>query len=175
VEPGSLDRADVIRPCRESELEAICEIVNDAAAAYRGVIPVDCWQEPYMPRDELLHELAAGVRFFGFEQAGALVGVMGLQDVREVTLIRHAYVRTSSQGQGIGSALLAALRAQTPAPMLVGTWADAAWAIRFYQGHGFRLQPPAETDRLLRRYWQVPPRQAAASVVLADAAWLDQG
>jgi GNAT superfamily N-acetyltransferase len=164
----------MIRPCGESDLEAIYEIVGDAAAAYRGVIPADCWHEPYMPRDELLGEVAAGVRFLGFEQEGELVGVMGLQDVRDVTLIRHAYVRTSKQGQGIGSTLLAALRAEKQAPLLVGTWADAAWAIRFYKRHGFELLPPAETDRLLSSYWQIPERQAAASVVLADPAWRER-
>jgi GNAT superfamily N-acetyltransferase len=173
-QPGSLDGVEVIRPCRESDLEAIYEIVNDAAAAYRGVIPADCWQEPYMPADELRREIAEGVRFFGFDEAGALVGVMGLQDVREVTLIRHAYTRMSRQGQGIGGALLSALRAQAGAPLLVGTWADAAWAVRFYERRGFRLLTPAETDALLRSYWHVPPRQATASVVLADRAWLER-
>jgi GNAT superfamily N-acetyltransferase len=166
----SLGWAEVIRPCEESDVEAICEIVVDAAEAYRGVIPADCWHEPYMSRDELLRELAAGVRFLGVEEEGALVGVMGLQDVRDVTLIRHAYVRTSRQGQGIGGALLEALRAQTQAPLLVGTWADADWAIGFYERHGFQLLPPAETGRLLRSYWQIPERQAAVSVVLADPA-----
>jgi GNAT superfamily N-acetyltransferase len=174
INPGSLDPVEVIRPCRESDLEAIYEIVNDAAAAYRGVIPPDCWQEPYMPADELRREIAEGVRFFGFEEAGALAGVMGLQDVRKVTLIRHAYTRMSRQGQGIGSALLSALRAQAGAPLLVGTWADAAWAIRFYQRRGFRLLTSAETNRLLRSYWHVPPRQATASVVLADHAWFER-
>jgi GNAT superfamily N-acetyltransferase len=164
----------VIRPCGERDLEAIYEIVGDGAVAYRGVIPADCWHEPYMPRDELLREVAAGVRFLGFEQEGELVGVMGLQDVRDVTLIRHAYVRTTMQGQGIGSALLAALRAETQAPVLIGTWADAAWAIRFYERHGFEVLPPAESGRLLSSYWLIPERQASASVVLADRAWRER-
>lgn len=161
----------MIRPCRESDFEAIYAIVNDAAAAYRGVIPADCWQQPYMPRDQLRREIEDGVRFLGFEEAGTLAGVMGLQDVRDVTLIRHAYVRAGRQRRGIGAALLSALRAEARAPLLVGTWRDAAWAIRFYEQHGFRLLSPDETDRLLRAYWHVPERQAEVSVVLADPAW----
>jgi GNAT superfamily N-acetyltransferase len=159
----------VIGPCTERDLEAIWEIVNEAAVAYRGVIPADCWHEPYMARDELRHEVAAGVRFLGFAEADALVGVMGLQEVGDVSLIRHAYVRGGRQRSGIGGALLAAARAEAHAPLLVGTWADAEWAIAFYRRHGFRETSPDETARLLQAYWQVPARQAEVSVVLADA------
>jgi GNAT superfamily N-acetyltransferase len=162
----------VITPCSDRDVEAIWEIVNDAASAYRGVIPADCWHEPYMPRDELDREIASGVRFWGFSRVGVLLGVMGLQEVRDVTLIRHAYVRPDSQRQGVGGALLTALRAQAASPMLVGTWADAGWAIAFYQRHGFRLLPALDTQRLLGVYWRVPARQAAVSVVLAGPDWV---
>ena len=159
----------MIRRCTEADLAAIEAIVNEAAEAYRGVIPADCWHEPYMPRHELLAEITAGVQFWGWEDAGALVGVMGLQQVRDATLIRHAYVRTAQQGRGIGGALLSELAGQATGPLLVGTWADASWAIRFYQRHGFRLVPPAEKDRLLNTYWSIPPRQQETSVVLAHS------
>ncbi len=161
----------MIRRCEDHEFEAIYAIVNDAAEAYRGVIPADRWHEPYMSRDELRHELAAGVVFWGYEEGGELVGVMGLQPVGDVTLIRHAYVRTARRNQGIGGQLLSHLRCQTSRPILVGTWAAATWAVRFYEKHGFRLVTPAEKDRLLQRYWSIPPRQVETSVVLADARW----
>ena len=147
----------MIRPCRETDFQAICEIINDAAEAYKGIIPADCWQEPYMPQDELRKELEAGVRFTGHEEAGELVGAMGVQDVQDVTLIRHAYVRTSNRNRGIGGGLLAELAAQAVRPMLIGTWADATWAVRFYQNRGFRLISSEEKDRLLQKYWSVPP------------------
>jgi GNAT superfamily N-acetyltransferase len=156
----------MIRRCTDADIPAIDAIVNEAAAAYRGVIPADCWHEPYMPRGELVAEIAAGVEFWGWDDAGALAGVMGLQTVRDATLIRHAYVRTSRQGHGIGGALLTALVARANGPLLVGTWAAAEWAIRFYQRHGFRLVTIDEKERLLQTYWTVPPRQRAVSVVL---------
>jgi GNAT superfamily N-acetyltransferase len=156
----------MIRRCTEDDIPVIDAIINEAAAAYRGVIPADCWHEPYMKRSDLLAEIAAGVEFSGFEDAGALVGVMGLQDVRDVTLIRHAYVRTSHQGRGIGGALLTRLAAQTTRPLLIGTWADAQWAIRFYERHGFRVVGREEKDRLLGTYWNIPARQQETSVVL---------
>jgi GNAT superfamily N-acetyltransferase len=156
----------MIRPCSAAEIGTIGDIINEAAEAYRGVIPEDCWHEPYMSPAALLAEIAAGVSFSGWDQAGALVGVMGLQTVRDVTLIRHAYVRPEHQGQGIGALLLNALRGQTHGRVLVGTWADAIWAIRFYERHGFRLVTPNEKDRLLQSYWTVPPRQREVSVVL---------
>jgi N-acetylglutamate synthase-like GNAT family acetyltransferase len=158
----------VIRPCAESDFEAIYEIVNDAAQAYKGVIPADRWHEPYMPREELQHEIDAGVRFWGYEEAGALAGVMGIQDVQDVTLIRHAYVRTTRRGQGIGSRLLAHLRTLTARPILIGTWAAAAWAIRFYEQHGFRLVSEEEKNRLLKKYWSISERQVETSVVLVE-------
>jgi GNAT superfamily N-acetyltransferase len=156
----------MIRPCTKADLDAIGEIINEAAEAYRGVIPADCWHEPYMTRAHLDEEIAAGVVFRGYEDEGALVGVMGLQKSRDATLIRHAYVRSSHQGRGIGGALMSALTSESDGPLLVGTWATASWAIRFYEKHGFELATPAETDRLLRLYWTVSPRQRETSVVL---------
>lgn len=156
----------MIRTCTGDDFETIYTIINDAAQAYRGVIPADCWHEPYMSRDALARAIEAGVSFFGFDDAGMLEGVMGLQRVRDVTLIRHAYVRTASRGRGLGAMLLGELRRQTTGRVLIGTWADAQWAIRFYQRHGFRLVPEADKDRLLRTYWEVPERQRQVSVVL---------
>ena len=158
----------MIRRTAEADFDIIWEIVNDGAQAYKGIIPADRWHEPYMPRDDLRHEIQSGVQFWGCEDGGELVGVMGIQDVQDVTLIRHAYVRTAKQGQGIGGKLLAALRAQTNRPILIGTWAAATWAIRFYQRHGFRMVAPGEKDRLLKRYWSIPERQVETSVVLAE-------
>lgn len=159
---------DAIRPCREDERGAIFEIINTAAEAYRGAIPADCWHEPYMSADALDQEIAAGVAFYGFVANGALAGVMGVQSVLDVDLIRHAYVRPGFQGRGIGGALLRRLRDASGRPMLVGAWADAAWAIAFYQRYGFRLVAPARKAALLRTYWSVSERQIEASVVLAD-------
>jgi N-acetylglutamate synthase-like GNAT family acetyltransferase len=158
----------VIRLCHANEFEAIYSIINDAAAAYQGIIPADRWHEPYMSREELQQEINAGVAFWGYEKEGELVGVMGIQPVQDVTLIRHAYVRPANQGQGIGGKLLATLTQQTTRRILVGTWADAAWAIRFYEKHGFRLVSPEEKDYLLRQYWSIPQRQIETSVVLID-------
>ncbi len=161
-----------IRPCTDDDRAVICEIVNDAAEAYRHAIPADRWQEPYMPREELDAEIAAGVRFYALEDEGRVMGVMGIQDVGDVTLIRHAYVRTADQGRGVGSLLLQHLRGLTDRPVLMGTWADATWAIAFYRKHGYELVTPEEKDRLLRTYWSIPDRQVATSVVLADERWL---
>jgi len=129
----------MLRRCTDDDVPAMDAIINEAAQAYRGAIPADCWHEPYMKRAELLAEIAAGVEFWGWEDAGDLVGVMGLQRVRDATLIRHAYVRPSHQSRGVGGALLNQLAGQTAGPLLVGTWAAAQWAIRFYERHGFRL------------------------------------
>jgi GNAT superfamily N-acetyltransferase len=161
----------MIRRCGGGDLPAMLAIINDAAQAYRGVIPADRWHDPYMPESELAAEIAAGVTFWGAEEEGRLAGVMGLQDVRDVTLIRHAYVATARRGSGIGSRLLEHLVGQTDWPILVGTWADASWAIRFYLKHGFTLLSETETAPLLRRYWNIPDRQIATSVVLADERW----
>ena len=160
----------MIRVCREDEREAIFEIVDAAAAVYRGVIPEDRWHEPYMPMDELEAEIAAGVEFWGFEEGGELLGVMGIQPVQDVHLIRHAYVRPQAQGRGVGGALLASLESRVPARLLVGTWAAASWAIRFYERHGFVAVPSASVAPLLRRYWSIPERQVETSVVLAKPA-----
>jgi GNAT superfamily N-acetyltransferase len=164
----------LIRRCNDRDFETIFTIINDAAEAYRGVIPADRWHEPYMSRDELRHEIACGVRFWGWEESGELVGVMGIQDVRDVTLIRHAYVRTAQRSKGIGGRLLSELRTLTARPVLMGTWAAASWAIRFYQKHGFRLVTPEEKDRLLKKYWSIPGRQVETSVVLGDERWFSE-
>ena len=157
-----------IRRCRDDEHAAILGIVNAAAEAYRAVIPPDRWQEPYMPADELEREIAAGVAFWGYEADGTLAGVMGLQAVRDVDLVRHAYVRPGNQRRGIGDALLAHLRRMSKRRMLVGTWAAADWAITFYQRRGFELVSPARKTALLKTYWSIPDRQIETSVVLAN-------
>ncbi len=159
-----------IRPCSEADLPATFEIINDAATAYKGIIPADRWHEPYMPIEELRHEIAAGVCFWGYEDEGGLVGVMGIQDKGEVTLIRHAYVRTARRGQGVGTRLLRQLESATRKPILIGTWAAATWAIAFYQKNGYRPLPEDEKNRLLRKYWTIPERQVETSVVLAKSA-----
>jgi GNAT superfamily N-acetyltransferase len=158
-----------IRPAREDERKAILEIVNTAAVAYRGVIPVDRWHEPYMSAEELDREIAAGVSFLVYELDGKLLGVMGIQPVHDVELIRHAYVLPGSQRHGVGGALLEHLRATSARRMLVGTWAAAEWAINFYQRHGFQLVSPERKTELLRTYWTVPDRQIETSVVLERA------
>ena len=158
-----------IRPCREDEQATILAIVNAASEAYRGVIPADCWHEPYMPSAQLEKEIAAGVSFWGYEMDGMLAGVMGFQTVRDVDLIRHAYVHPAHQSHGVGSRLLAHLRGLTARRILVGTWADAEWAIRFYQRHGFELVSPEQKDSLLTTYWTISERQKDTSVVLANA------
>jgi GNAT superfamily N-acetyltransferase len=156
-----------IRPCRDDERDAIHAIVNAAAEAYRQVIPPDRWHEPYMPREELDAEIRAGVVFWGYEDGGELIGVMGIQDVGDLDLIRHAYVRPDSQRRGIGGALLEQFAGSDARRMLVGTWAAAGWAIRFYRRHGFVMVPSELTAELLRRYWNIPERQVETSVVLA--------
>ena len=157
-----------IRLCRDSDRDAVLAIINSAALAYRGVIPTDRWHEPYMAAAELDDEIAAGVVFWGYELDDKLVGVMGLQSVRDVELIRHAYVLPGSQRHGVGGALLSHLRGRRTQRMLVGTWAAAEWAIRFYQRHGFVVVSPARKVELLKAYWTIPERQIETSVVLAD-------
>jgi len=161
----------MIRPCNAMDVPVMLEIINDAARAYRGVIPADCWTEPYMSEDELRREIEDGVQFWGVEQEGHIVAVMGIQHVRDVSLLRHAYVRTVSRQKGFGGELLGVLRVQTSKPLLVGTWAAAAWAVRFYEKHGFRLVTPGEKDVLLKKYWNISDRQVETSVVLADGKW----
>jgi GNAT superfamily N-acetyltransferase len=162
-----------VRRCRDDERGAILAIVNSAAAAYRGVIPPDRWKNPYMAPEELDAEIAAGVAFWGYEDGGELLGVMGVQRVREVELIRHAYVKPGSQGRGIGGVLLERLACTAARPRLVGTWAAAEWAISFYRRHGFERVSPEEKDQLLREYWDIPERQVETSVVLAKAATVE--
>ncbi len=160
----------MIRRCDPTDFDAILAVINDGAEAYRGKIPPDCWKEPYMPAVELEEEILAGVVFWAYEEGGTIAAVMGLQEVGDVTLIRHAYTRTSHQHRGLGSALLEHLRGQTTRPILIGTWKAATWAVRFYQRHGFHLVTKPEKRVLLQRYWTVPERQITESVVLADAS-----
>ena len=160
-----------IRPCRAADVPALFAIINDAAHAYKGIIPADRWQAPYMPREELETEIAAGIAFWGAERDGQLLGVMGIQDRGDVTLIRHAYVRTAERRQGIGEALLRHLETLTAKPILIGTWSAATWAIAFYEKHGYRALSRPDIERLLRRYWRIPERQVETSVVLANARW----
>lgn len=157
----------MIRPCDEKDLPDLYAIINDAAQAYKGIIPVDPWHDPYMPMDHLKQEIGEGVRFWGYEQGGELVGVMGIQDRGEVMLIRHAYVKTSTRNRGIGGLLLGHLETMTQKPILIGTWAAATWAVRFYEKHGYRKLPPEEMARLMRKYWNISERQIETSVVLA--------
>jgi GNAT superfamily N-acetyltransferase len=155
--------------CRlsSSEFDSILRVVNDAAEAYRSVIPEDRWKEPYMPAEELRGEIESGVEFYGWVEDDILVAVMGIQLVNDVTLIRHAYVLTNRQRRGIGEKLLRYLLSLArTSGVLVGTWEAAYWAIRFYEKHGFRLVPRKEKDRLLRKYWNIAERQIETSVVL---------
>jgi GNAT superfamily N-acetyltransferase len=157
----------MIRSLLPESLDAVLEVINDAAQAYRGVIPDDRWKEPYMSADELRKEIEAGVRFFGWMKGERLVGVAGIQALEDTTLIRHAYVLPAFQRKGIGTRLLEYLVGLAGTEeILVGTWADATWAIRFYEKHGFGLISPEEKDRLLRAYWSIPDRQIETSVVL---------
>jgi N-acetylglutamate synthase-like GNAT family acetyltransferase len=166
-----MDRRTMIRPCDEKDLSALYGIINDAAQAYKGIIPADRWHEPYMPMDHLKEEIGEGIRFWGYEQDGELVGVMGIQDRGEVELIRHAYVKTAKRSHGIGGLLLEHLESSTRKPILIGTWAAATWAVRFYEKHGYRKLSREETPRLLQKYWNIPERQIETSVVLASPAW----
>ena len=156
----------LIRLCGASDIDDIYSIVNEAAQAYRGVIPADCWHEPYMNRDELSREIDSGVEFYGYERDARLLGTMGMQQVDDATLIRHAYVRTEAQRSGIGDALLAEIVRAAKPLLMVGTWAAASWAITFYQKHGFETVSREQTKSLLGRYWKISPRQIETSVVL---------
>jgi N-acetylglutamate synthase-like GNAT family acetyltransferase len=159
-----------IRKAQPADRPAMLAIINQAAEAYRGVIPADCWHEPYMPAEELAAEIGAGVLFWVAEE-DRMLGVMGMQDKGDVALVRHAYVAAPMQRKGIGQALLRHVQALTEKPVLIGTWAAASWAIDFYQRNGFALVSREEKDRLLRRYWSIPARQIDTSVVLADERW----
>ena len=160
--------------CDEGDLNEINAVINDAAVAYRGIIPADRWHEPYMSMDDLKNQIDEGVEFWAYTENGKIVGVMGIQFKGQVTLIRHAYVRTSHRNKGIGTKLLAHLTSIATTPVLIGTWADASWAIEFYQKHGFRLLSTEEKNKLLRQYWKIPARQIETSVVLASANWVNK-
>jgi GNAT superfamily N-acetyltransferase len=163
-----------IRRCTAAEFADMYAVCNDGAAAYRGIIAADQWKTPYMSEAELRAEMLAGVEFFGaFDDEQGLVGVMGLQQVGDITLIRHAYTRTTRQGAGIGSALLAHLLSLTHRPVLVGTWRAATWAIQFYERRGFTRIAGWQRETLLRRYWTIPERQIEESVVLGNTRWVD--
>lgn len=164
----------MIRPCTEADFDSVLSIINDGAQAYRGIIPQDRWKDPYMPADELRHEISAGISFSGAESGGGLVGVMGVQPVEDAILIRHAYVLTDRQRHGVGSALLRHLIEHASRPVLIGTWKAARWAVRFYEKHGFWLVEGDEKDRLLRTYWRIPDRQVETSVVMADPRALQE-
>jgi len=161
----------MISPCDPGDFNMIYEIINDGANAYKGIIPADRWHEPYMPKEELQKQINEGVQFWRYTEDGQITGVMGIQFKPGVTLIRHAYVRTAERNKGIGSKLLRHLTAISSTPVLIGTWADAKWAIEFYKKHGFRQVSNEEKDRLLVKYWSIPVRQVETSVVLASAEW----
>jgi GNAT superfamily N-acetyltransferase len=163
----------LIRKSVKADFPAMLAIVNDAAHAYRGVIPVDRWRDPYMPTDELAREIAEGVVFWVAEQEGRLSGVMGIQDKGNVALVRHAYVAPGTQRTGVGTRLLRHVEGLVDKPILIGTWAAASWAIQFYQRNGFTVLPSGDKDRLLRTYWSIPARQIATSVVLANGRWME--
>ena len=159
----------MITRCNVTDFNTIYEIINDGAAAYKGVIPPDRWHEPYMTEEELKGQIEEGVEFWAFVEDGTIAGVMGIQFKGPVTLIRHAYVRTSKRNRGVGGKLLAHLRSIATTPVLIGTWAAADWAIAFYRKHGFRVVSQEEKEKLLRTYWSIPDRQVETSVVLASA------
>ena len=161
----------MITTAKESDFEQIYQVINDAAGAYKGIIPADRWHDPYMSKRELLAQMKDGVKFWCYVDGSRILGVMGIQDKTDVSLIRHAYVRTISRNMGVGGKLLAHLSALTSNPILIGTWASASWAIRFYLKHGFQLVCEKEKDQLLRKYWSIPERQIEASVVLCSPIW----
>jgi len=161
----------MIVPCRKIDFKNIYEIINDAAFAYKGIIPADQWHEPYMSEQELQNQIDDGVEIWCYFDDKTIIGVMGIQDKSEVTLIRHAYVRTTARNKGVGGKLLTHLFELTTNPILIGTWADASWAISFYKKHGFQLVSFDEKERLLRKYWKISFRQIETSVVLASPNW----
>lgn len=163
----------MIRQCKDEDFDVIYEIINESATAYKGIIPPDRWKEPYMPKEEFLGEIFDGVIFWVYEEDDKIVGVMGIQDVKDVTLIRHSYVLTERRNQGIGGRLLSHLREKTDRPLLIGTWADSVWAVKFYEKYGFRLVTESEKNRLLKKYWKIPERQVETSVVLGDRKWFE--
>jgi len=163
----------LIRRSVDADVPGMLAIINDAARAYRGVIPTDRWHEPYMPADDLAKEIADGVVFWVAEQEGRLSAVMGIQDKGDVALVRHAYVASTTQRTGIGTAMLRHVEKLTDKPILIGTWASASWAVDFYLRNGFSLLPTSESSRLLKTYWSIPARQIETSVVLANGRWME--
>jgi N-acetylglutamate synthase-like GNAT family acetyltransferase len=161
----------MILKCKQEDFKEICRIINDGASAYKGIIPADRWREPYMAEKELQTQIDEGVQFWCYKEGTEMLGVMGIQYKSDVTLIRHAYVRTANRSKGVGGKLLSHLVAVSSTPVLIGTWADAKWAIDFYQKHDFRLVSALEKEKLLRRYWSIPDRQIETSVVLASKDW----
>lgn len=161
----------IVKSDHEKDFDAIFEIINDASIAYKGIIPPDRWKEPYMPKDELKTQIDEGVEFWNYKEDEEILGVMGIQFKNDVTLIRHAYVRTCARQKGIGGKLLNHLIELAETPILIGTWIDATWAIRFYEKHGFRLLFVEEKNRLLKKYWSIPERQIETSIVLASKDW----
>jgi len=162
----------LIRESVPADYTVIWDIINDAAHAYRGVIPPDRWHEPYMSTDELANEIGDGVLFWVAERGGRVAGVMGIQDKGDVALVRHAYVASSAQRSGVGTRLLHHVESLVHKPLLIGTWAAASWAIEFYERNGFIVVASDQKDRLLKTYWSIPERQIEASVVLADDRWM---
>jgi N-acetylglutamate synthase-like GNAT family acetyltransferase len=158
----------MVRNATPEDVPKIYEIINDAAIAYKGIIPADRWHEPYMPQAELEEQIADGVEFICYLEDGEIVGVMGIQDKGEVNLIRHAYVTTKRRGGGIGSILLRELVEHSTKPILIGTWKAADWAIRFYEKHGFTQVSETEKNKLLKTFWKIPDRQIETSTVLKD-------
>jgi N-acetylglutamate synthase-like GNAT family acetyltransferase len=161
----------MILPGKKSDFKHILDIINDAASAYKGIIPADRWHEPYMSEQELQTQIEDGIQFWCYLDNGNIIGVIGIQDKSDVTLIRHAYVRTTARNKGIGSKLLTHLYQLTTKPILIGTSANANWAIDFYKKHGFKLVSFNDKEQLLRKYWTIPLRQIETSVVLASSNW----
>lgn len=161
----------IVKSDIKTDIDTICEIINDASIVYKGIIPTDRWKEPYMPEEELKTQINEGVEFWNYIENKEIFGVMGIQYKNDVTLIRHAYVRTAARQKGIGGKLLNHLIDKTKNPVLIGTWADASWAISFYKKHGFKLLSKEEKNRLLKTYWSIPERQVETSVVLASRNW----
>jgi N-acetylglutamate synthase-like GNAT family acetyltransferase len=171
--PDEANGAVFIRRSVAADFAAILAIINDAARAYRGVIPADRWHDPYMSGDELAKEMAGGVAFWVAERDGRVTGVMGIQDKGDVALVRHAYVASTTQRSGVGTHLLRHVEGLADKPILIGTWAAASWAIEFYRRNGFTVVSSSDKDRLLRTYWSIPARQIETSVVLANGRWVE--
>ena len=161
----------MIRPCNDNDFDIIYQIINDAATAYKGIIPADRCHEPYMSETELREQIADGVVFSCYTDNNDIIGVMGIQDKNEVKLIRHAYVRTIKRNKGIGGILLKHLISSSDKPVLIGTWKDAVWAVSFYQKNGFSLVDEKSKNLLLKKFWGVPERQIETSVVLSDGKY----